>query len=121
MSGCRDVDQIPLLDNHRRWSNDDVMGSIRNLKKEGSELVVRLFFADMSEHQDDPEAKRIERTWTKVKQRHQREISVGYRIFESVTIPAGETQTVRGKSTRPKIGHCVSRWTGSRARGPLPQ
>jgi hypothetical protein len=97
MAGMRAVDQVPLLDNHSRWSLDDVFGSIRNIRVERDELVVRLFFADLSGLKDDSNAKEIERAWTKVKQRHQREVSAGYRVFEATTIPAGQSDTIRGK------------------------
>lgn len=97
MSGVQMRDQIPLLNDHRRVSLDDVFGSIRNMSIQGSNLICRLYFADMSDHADDPEASKINRAWTKVKQRHQREVSVGYRVLESVLIGANETQIVNGR------------------------
>lgn len=96
--GMRPVEQVPLLDNHSRWSLDDVFGSCRNIRVAGNEIAVRLFFADMSSHEDDPEAKRVERAWTKVQQRHQREVSAGYRVFQSERIPAGQTVEFRGRT-----------------------
>lgn len=98
MDGCQLRDQIPLLNDHRKLSLDDVFGSIREIKRNGQELSCRLYFADMKDHKEDPEAQRIERAWTKVKQRHQREVSVGYRIMESTTIPAKESAMVNGRT-----------------------
>lgn len=97
MKGCEIPSRIHLLDNHQRWSNDDVFGSISDIRVEGSTLVCRLNFADMAGFEDDDQARRIERAWTKVKQRHLREVSVGYRVLDYVTIPTGESQVVAGR------------------------
>lgn len=100
LSGMRAVQQVPLLDNHSRWSNDDVLGSVRNIRAEGANLVVRMYFADMSGFPDDPNAQRVERNWARVRQRHQREVSAGYRVLNSVTIPAGQSQVINGRTYR---------------------
>ena len=101
MSGCRRVEQMQLLHNHRRWDLDDVIGSVRDIVITDKEFTCRFYFTDVSEHlrqfPEDQQALLIERTWLKVKQRHQRESSIGYRVLESIIIPAGETQIVRGK------------------------
>ena len=98
MGGRREVEDVPLLNDHRRRSLDDVFGSIRNIRESGSELICRMYFADMSELADDPEARRIERAWIKTKQKHQRNISVGYRIFNAVTIEPNKTRIVNARS-----------------------
>src|SRR5689334_22220571 len=51
--------QIPLLNNHNRESLDTHLGSIRNLRTEGSKFVGRLFFAKSSQSE-----------WEKVRDGH---------------------------------------------------
>jgi len=81
--------KIPLLANHSRASLDDILGSAREIRREGTDIVARLFFA---EGDDD-----AERAWNKVKQGHLDSVSVGYRATEYVDIPAGQSNTVAGK------------------------
>lgn len=85
-------DQMPMLANHDRWSLDSVLGSIRNLRIESGSVVGRLFFA-----RDDAEA---DKAWNKVRQGHIVDVSVGYRVTESVEIAAGQTAIVSGKTFR---------------------
>lgn len=81
--------KIPLLANHSRASLDDILGSAREIRREGTDIVARLYFAD-----GDDDA---ERAWNKVKQGHLDSVSVGYRATEYVDIPAGQSNTVAGK------------------------
>lgn len=81
--------QLPLLANHARWSLDDVLGSIRNLRREPPAIIGRLFFAG-------DEAS--ERAWQKVRQGHITDVSVGYRVLEATEIQAGQSAVVAGKT-----------------------
>lgn len=98
MDGMEQVPHMPLLDDHSRWSIDDVFGSVDNVRVENGNLACRFVFADLRELQDDNEAKRIERAWLKVKQGHQKNVSVGYRVKQSQTIQSGQTAIVMGRS-----------------------
>lgn len=86
--------QIPLLSNHSRWSLSDVLGSAREIRVErgedGSSIVARLSFA-----RDDEDA---ERAWNKVRQGHITDVSVGYRVLESVEIQPKQSAVVSGRT-----------------------
>jgi HK97 family phage major capsid protein len=81
-----DGDQIPMLDSHLRRSNDDLLGSIRNIRKETAELVGKLVFAD--------DGDKAERTWKKAMQGHLKDVSVGYRVDEKVDLNEGAAMKV---------------------------
>ncbi len=82
--------QVVLLDSHSRWNLDTVLGSIRDLRVEGGNLVGTLHFVE-----GDPDVDKVVR---KVEQGHIRDISVGYRVRNYVAIRRGETMTVEGIS-----------------------
>lgn len=90
MDGHRMAARVPLLNNHYRYSLDDVLGSVRDSRRTGGELEARLFFADGDEL--------AERAWNKAKQGHLTDVSVGYRALESTDIPPGQTKIVNGQS-----------------------
>lgn len=89
MSGVQMPSQVPLLDNHVRWSLDAVLGSIRNLRVEGDRLIGRIFFA---------RSEAAEHAWQMVRDGHLTDISAGYRPLDSVRIPANQTATVNGRT-----------------------
>ncbi|MDD4891456.1 MAG: HK97 family phage prohead protease [Phycisphaerae bacterium] len=82
--------RMPLLGIHNRWTLDGVLGSARDLRREGENLVARLFFA-----RDNAQA---DSAWNLVRQGHLTDVSVGYRVNESTQIPSGQTATVAGRS-----------------------
>lgn len=82
-------DQMPLLANHSRWSLDDMLGSIRNLRMESGSIVGRLHFASDEES---------ERAWQKVRGGHITDVSVGYRVSEFHEIRPGQTATINGRA-----------------------
>lgn len=88
--GAEFADQVPLLESHNRFSTDDVLGSIRNIRVEGDKVVGRLFFAEGDE--------RADRVWNKVRQGHITDVSIGYRADKFVDIPANQSQTIDGRS-----------------------
>jgi hypothetical protein len=87
-SGARLPAQMPLLSDHYR-SLDSVLGSVRNIRRDGTQIVGRLHFARHEE---------AERAWALVRDGHQRDVSVGYHVNQFVDIPAGETRAVNGRS-----------------------
>lgn len=92
MDGAEFDDQIPLLDNHQRGSVGQVLGTVRNIRPEGSELVGRLFISEA-----EPAIA------TKVKEGHIRALSGGVQRIEGDMIQRGQTRHVRGKQyTAPK-------------------
>ncbi|MFA5532825.1 MAG: hypothetical protein WDA13_04560 [Candidatus Shapirobacteria bacterium] len=106
MSGLREIPaQVPLLDAHSQWAVDDVLGSTRDIRVEGTALVARNYF--------DSNDERAVRTAGKIKAGHITDFSVGYRVMQYVTIPAGETGKVDGREwTAPELSalRIVTEW-----------
>jgi hypothetical protein len=100
--------QLPLLNTHNRYSLDDVLGSVREIRQENTDglasLVGRLLFAAGDEM--------AERAWNKVRQGHLTDISVGYRVAESVEVPRGQSATVSGRTftARDRRLRVATRW-----------
>lgn len=92
MDGCvlPTPNRIPLLNNHYRYSLDDVLGSGRAMQIENKQLIGTTVFADKDEL--------AERAWNKAKQGHLTDVSIGYRVLESVDIPPGQAREVNGKT-----------------------
>lgn len=79
--------QLVLLDAHARWSSEFVLGSTRDLRVEDGKLIGRNVFS--SEPGVDP-------IWTKVREGHIRDNSIGYLVTEHTTIGRGEKAVVKG-------------------------
>lgn len=86
--GMREVDQIPLMDNHGR-TNDDLRGSIRDIRNGDGENLGTLHFA-----RDEVSQRR----WEAVQDGHLRDISVGYRPEKWVDIERGQSAVVNGRT-----------------------
>jgi hypothetical protein len=104
MSGCQIPadNSIPLTVEHIR-SAEAVIGSYRDMKVEGDQLVGRVFFS---------EAPDAEPYWIKVKERHLKKFSITYPAAEreSVFIAEGQTTVVAGKAyTGPLL--VTTKWT----------
>ncbi len=113
MSGARFSEQVSMLNAHNRWSNEDVIGSGRQMRVVGAELLGRLFFV-----KDDPVADPI---WNKVRQKHLKDVSIGYEVHNYVDIPAGKTQVVNGRSftANQRVLRVSTDWT-TREISPVP-
>lgn len=103
-SGVELPRQLPLLDTHSRWSLSSVLGSIRSLRQENGETIGTLHFAA-----DDLE---VERVWNKVRQGHLTDVSVGYRVLESVDIQPNGKATVNGRefAAGAKLMRVATKW-----------
>lgn len=88
--GARFDAQVVFLENHNRFSVDDVLGSIRSIRVEGNQVIGRLFFAAGDE--------RADRAWNKVRQGHLTDVSIGYRAEQFTDIDPNTTRVVNGKS-----------------------
>ena len=88
MRGCRHADQVPLLDSHNRWSVQDQLGSVRGMEV-GSDLRGRLHFSSDADS---------ERAWIKVREGHLKDVSIGYRVANGVTIEPGKSAKVNGRN-----------------------
>lgn len=88
MEGATYPGQVPLLNAHSRYSVEDVLGSVSNIRVDGSTLVGTVEFSTV------PEA---ENALTKVREGHLTDFSIGYTVQESVWIPEGQKQIVSGR------------------------
>jgi len=102
--GAELPEQVPLLENHQRYSLDNVLGSVRTMRVEGADVIGRMHFAEG----DD----RANASWNKVRQGHLQDVSVGYRAIEFQDIEPNKTATVGGRQytagSRPL--RITSRW-----------
>lgn len=90
MSGCimPGNRQVPLLDAHSRHSTANVIGSFRDMRIERGELVGRAVYSSTAVADD---------AFTKTREGHLTDYSVGYRVEESRFIPDGATEVVDGR------------------------
>ena len=86
--GCEVGTQCPFLTDHER-SVPTSIGSARDFRKEADGLTAQLSFASGVSAADE--------AWALVSQRHLRDISAGYQVLESTTIPAGRSAIIRGR------------------------
>jgi hypothetical protein len=82
--------QLPLLEVHNRYSLDAVLGSVRNIRRDGATWVGRAFFAEGNERADT--------AWNMVRQGHLTAVSLGYLQTAGVEIPRGQTNNIAGRS-----------------------
>jgi phage major head subunit gpT-like protein len=102
MSGCQlpESRQLPLLDSHSRYDTSTVVGSARDLRIENDQLISRAVFTSLPEG-DNP--------YTKVKEGHLTDFSIGRKDIEGVYIPEGETGMVEGRSFEGPI-RVITKW-----------
>ena len=102
MAGCQlpESRQVPLLDTHKRYDTASVIGSCRGLGFEDSQLIGRCNFSEVAE---------AEGPWTKMREGHLTDVSIGYRILESVWIEDKTTATVEGREYSGPL-RVVTRW-----------
>ena len=80
--------QVVMLDNHNRDSNGDVLGSWRQFRIEGDQVISRCFFGKKQLAFD---------TWIDVQDGHITDASAGYRRLKSIWIPEGTSQVFDGR------------------------
>ena len=90
--------QIPFLNAHNRSDIGDQLGSARELKTEGQSLVGRLFFSETATE-----------AFTKMREGHVTDVSVGYRAIEKQFIPRGTSQVINGRSFSGPM-NVVTKW-----------
>jgi len=81
--------QVVLLDTHYRGNTKSVLGSWRGIAIDGETLVGRAHYS---------EAEEAKGPWTKTKEGHLTDYSVGYRGLKGHYAPEGETVEVDGRS-----------------------
>jgi hypothetical protein len=91
MSGCRmpASGQLVLLDTHSRYDTASVIGSYRDLRIEGDQLLGQAIFTSQPEG---------EGPFVKLREGHLTDFSIGYRVNAYTRIEAGKTAVVEGRS-----------------------
>lgn len=102
MSGCEipETRQIPLLDSHYRGDVSSVLGSCRELRVAGPQLLGRAVYSA------DEEA---DKAFKKTCEGHLTDYSIGYRVLEAYYVPAGEKQTIAGRTFEGPV-KVATRW-----------
>lgn len=106
--GAELPERRPMLETHQRWSLDNVLGSVREMRVENQEdesrVVGRLFFTTGDT--------RVDRAWNKVSQGHVTDVSVGYRAVEYTDIKPNTTKRVGGRNytARDRTLRITTKW-----------
>lgn len=97
--------QTVLLEAHHRETLDEVLGSIREMRREGNRIVGRLVFAEGDERADG--------AWNKIRQGHITDVSVGYRADEFADLEPGSTTEINGQAytAGSRMLRVTTKWT----------
>jgi hypothetical protein len=87
--GIEHPEQIPLIDSHDRSSIRNIVGSVRNIRAEGENLVGTLHFV--------PGDELSEKAWNLVRAGHLTDVSISAKVIEDARIPAGVKRSVGGR------------------------
>lgn len=89
LDGASYEKQLPLLNSHDRSGVEQVLGSVRNIRRDGDALVGTVHFSSV------PEA---DSAMTKVREGHLTDFSIGYTVQESIWVPEGERYAIGGRT-----------------------
>ncbi len=89
IGGVEHPEQAPFLAVHNRWDIGAVLGALRSIRTEGSNLIGTLHF------DDDEDA---QRAFRKVTRGFITDVSVGYRTVEWIDIQPGESKKINGRT-----------------------
>ncbi|MEO1237367.1 MAG: hypothetical protein AAFX76_11320 [Planctomycetota bacterium] len=105
MKGVFLPDQVPLLDNHRRGSVLDILGSVDALRVAVDRLTGRLRLAADGKGP-------ASRAWLLLRDGHLSGATIGYAPSLVADIPAGQTRIVEGRTftARERMLRVVIRW-----------
>lgn len=93
--------QLVLLDTHSRYETANIIGSARELRLEGPQMIGRAFYSAA------PEA---ESPWIKTREGHLTDYSIGYRVDEAVWVPEGKSTVIDGRVFQGPV-QVVTKWT----------
>lgn len=88
--GRQRTDYLPMLDSHNRWSVEEVLGHMDNIRTEGGNTVVTCHF----DKNDDTAVK----VFRKYRDGHARGLSVGYTVKKYMDIAPGQSAVVKGRT-----------------------
>lgn len=103
MSGAQipESRKLVMLDTHSRYETANIIGSAREIRVEGNQLVGR------AQYSSAPEA---EGAWIKTKEGHLTDYSIGYRVDKAVWIPEGQTSAIDGRTFTGPV-QVATKWT----------
>ena len=103
MSGAEvpETKQLVLLDAHSRYETANVIGSVREIRISGDQMIGRAYYSSA------PEA---ESPWIKTREGHLTDYSIGYRVDEAVWVPEGKTATISDRVFTGPV-QVATRWT----------
>jgi len=78
---------MPFLDSHNRFRADDVLGTTASLRIDGDALLGRNFFSSTEE-----------KLYTKAREGHITDNSIGYRVHTATTIEPGQSAVIAGRT-----------------------
>lgn len=81
--------QVPMLDNHMRYSTETIRGSVRDLKVRGRDVVGTLHFG---------QGEKAENDWMNVRDGHLTDVSGGFRPLKTVEIMPGKSKSIKGRT-----------------------
>jgi hypothetical protein len=90
--------QVPFLDSHNRASVSDQLGSAREITIANDKLTARLHFSEAAGNE-----------WTKVREGHVTDVSVGYEVLKRSFVPSGETKNIGGRAYAGPV-NVVTKW-----------
>jgi hypothetical protein len=90
--------QVPFLDTHSRWSMADMLGSLRDFRTEGDQVLATAHFSESAEQ-----------AWTLAREGHLTDVSVGYQVEKFVWVEEGKTAKVDGRDFTGPV-RVVTRW-----------
>lgn len=94
--------QVPFLDAHTRHSTSNQLGSVRDIRTDpqSRSISARIFFSNAADASS---------AWTKVREGHLTDVSVGYRILSSVYVRENESQWIAGREFHGPV-NVVTQW-----------
>lgn len=90
---------VPLLDSHSRFSTSSILGSAENLRVENRELVSTARFSSTAED-----------AFTKVREGHLKDLSVGYKVLARRYVPPGSSEKINGREFTGPV-NVVTKWS----------
>ena len=90
---------VPLLNSHNRNDVDDVLGSASEMRTDGNELQASIVISETEN-----------KIATKVREKHIRDLSVGYRVEKKRFVPEGKTERIAGRDFTGPV-NAVTSWT----------
>lgn len=88
--GRQRADYLPMLDSHNRYSVEEVLGHMDNIRTEGANTVVTCHF-----DKNDETAVKVFR---KYRDGHARGLSVGYTVRKYIDVAPGQSAVIKGRT-----------------------